>query len=963
MISYLTLMLAEAAVFSEKFLPIVRRKLTGSVRRSGALLVVGGLATAALHAQDAAAPAPSRLTQTYVEGQNAFNQGDYQKAIQNMQTVLSEAAADSPLESVYYTLGAAQFNVRNYPAAIEALQTFLTKFPKSDKLNDVIYFLGESQMQAKDLDAAAQTFTALESKPAYRDRVLFQLGAAYKDAGDVDRGIATLKKLVDGGLNSTEASNGAMMLSALYAQKGDYDRAFELLKKIRQNSDMPDNVVRMNSMAIELGDSLLKAEKAEQALRSYQLVQTKAEIIRLQGERIDKMQRRVDANLVVLRADPGKAPEITAANNALRASIEQTRKQLADFQKAPDFESPFWLRVAQAYYGIGQKWETAAIYDELLRREPQGAEREPALFGLLVVSGELNRGPRGRALGETYLKEFPTTPNANTAGYLLGATALKDGDMPAAESYFGSMLDKQPDSSYREQMMFLLGNSRFGLGKFDQAAADYAKYVENYPAGSYKEDAVYRQALAALFAGKYAPAVKQFNEYFIAYPQGQYVSDAKYRLAVCKFAASDFDGVLTDTDAWAKAYPNDPMLGETLALRGDAYAGLAGRETEAIDTYIASAKAAKSDEVLNHSLFEAAKLMQKQGDWQKIGAVFQEFIDHHPASAVVVPAVFWLGKAKVKEGKIDEAKKIVADAIQKNIADPAQPAVEQLITQLAQFSARKKPAAAAGVPAAPETDPAAELGALLSADQQTAPAAKARVLFAKSELARLRKDPAEQEKELGEIAATIKPEDLSPALLALVGDSLLGKNDDDRAAAFFQALMDDYPKSDYLDFAYNGFGQIAFARQDYPKALQFFTDAIDKAGATIKLKDVTLGQAKTLLAMGRLDEAEKLFKQIASTREWRGDATALSVYSLGEIEEKRSKLPEAIAYYQRVFVAYGRYLPWVAKAYIRSAECFDRLGKKPEALNTYRELLRNQKLSAFPEFEEARKKVEAEGNG
>ena len=37
-----------------------------------------------------------------------------------------------------------------------------------------------------------------------------------------------------------------------------------------------------------------------------------------------------------------------------------------------------------------------------------------------------------------------------------------------------------------------------------------------------------------------------------------------------------------------------------------------------------------------------------------------------------------------------------------------------------------------------------------------------------------------------------------------------------------------------------------------------------------------------------------------------------------------------------------KYLPWVAKAYARSAECFEKLGKKQEAGNTYREMLRNQ---------------------
>ncbi len=134
-----------------------------------------------------------------------------------------------------------------------------------------------------------------------------------------------------------------------------------------------------------------------------------------------------------------------------------------------------------------------------------------------------------------------------------------------------------------------------------------------------------------------------------------------------------------------------------------------------------------------------------------------------------------------------------------------------------------------------------------------------------------------------------------------------------------------------------------------------------------KLKEVTLGKGKVLLAMGRLDEAKKLFEQVAAVREWRGEATAFSVYSLGDIEARQGRWAEANAFFQRVYVGYQKFLPWVAKAYLRSGESFEKLGKKEEAANTYRELLRlaNEKkeLAGFVETEEARKKLAAMGQG
>ncbi len=172
-----------------------------------------------------------------------------------------------------------------------------------------------------------------------------------------------------------------------------------------------------------------------------------------------------------------------------------------------------------------------------------------------------------------------------------------------------------------------------------------------------------------------------------------------------------------------------------------------------------------------------------------------------------------------------------------------------------------------------------------------------------------------------------------------------------------------FRRARWSTYAYNGLGEIAYQKKDYPKALRYFTDGTEKIAAAQKLKDISLGRAKTLLALGKLDEAQKAFEQVASVREWRGEATACSVYSLGQIAAKRGKWAEANAYFQRVYVGYQKFLPWVAKAYIASGESFEKLGQTQEATNTYRELLRNEKLANFNEATEARKRLEALGEG
>ena len=847
---------------------------------------------------------------------------------------------------------------------------------------------------------------------------MFFSATANKEAGKIDVAIADLEKLAGGELKSAISVRGIMMLAQLYSQKGKADKVIPLINKLHERIGLVDNIVELNAMTVELGDQLYSKNFYPDALECYRAAYPREQIVRLQNERLAVMQRTIDENLNTMKADSSQVSQLVIANNQLKADLARSRQLLEEFQKLPSITPAIYIRMARCFYEADKKWESIVVNQELVDKFPDAREREPALFGLIASLAEVGQAQKAQQRCEQYLREFKTGPNADTVGYMLGVVALQANEPQTAETYFNRMLEAQPQNKFADQMRFLLGNAKFQAGKHDEAIAEYKKYLNDFPKGQNVEEANYRLALTALFSGKYQEAMDQLQAYMKKFSGGQFVSDAKYRLAVCKYAASLYDEVIADCKAWEREYPKNQQLGEVLALLGDAY-GASDRVNEAIPVYINSYKTATTDEVVNYSLFAASKLLQKRGEWDKVADLFREFIELKPDSSNVISALYWIGKAKAREGKMDEAKRLTADTIKKYIADPNREAVELLLTQLAQLCVKRKTPAPAetGSSATPETspagspavvaagpspsptaagdqppaspspssaepvapspspeiaaadatpppDPGAELDSLLgSAEQDQTPTARARVIYTKAELARLSRQPAEEEKNIGRIASEFKPDDLSPILLGRAGDYLLTKQKFDDAAKFYQKLLEEFPKSDYADFGYNGLGEIAFQKRELPAALRYFTDGTEKVAASQKLKDLTVGRAKTLFALDKLDEAKKGFEQVASVREWRGESTAFSVFSLGEIEAKRGRWAEANAYYQRVYVAYQKFLPWVAKAYLRSGESFEKLGKTQEAANTYRELLRNEKLSSFAETAEARQRLQALGQG
>jgi TolA-binding protein len=922
------------------------------------------------------------MAQLYSQGMSEFQSGDYAKAAADLEALLAKAEFSPQLEPAFFSLGSAYFNAGDYKKAIVAFKNYQSKFPNGPHLADATFGVAQANLLNKNYSEAVSQFAAAEKDPRYREQALFFGATASKEAGKPDQAVASLEKLTGAELKTSMAVRGAMMLAQLYSQQGKSDKIIPLIKKLHERIALVENIVELNAMSVELGDQLYAKNSHADALECYRAAYPREQIVRMQNDRLAAMQRTIDQNLAAARIDPSQFGQLAAANNQIKADIARTQKLLEEFEKLPSITPAIYIRMARCFYEIDRKWEAVLVYQEIIDRYPDAREREPALFGLIASLADVNQPQKAEERCEQYLREFKTGPNAEMVGYMLGVVALQANDSRAAETYFSRTLETQPKSNFRDQMRFLLGNAKFMAGKYDEATAEYKKYLDDFPKGQNFEEANYRIALTALFSGKYQEAMNQLHAYLQKYPQGQFVSDAKYRLAVCKYAASLYDEVITDCKAWEREFPKNPQLGEVLALLADAYAA-SDRVNEAIPIYVNSFKTATTDEVINYSLFAASKLLQKRGEWDKVGDLFREFIDQKPDSPTIVSALYWIGKAKAHEGKVEEAKQLTADTIKKYIADPSREGVELLLTQMAQLCVKKKSVdgeRSSATPGLPEltapggspqnastpgpTDPGAELDALLgSSAQEQAAIVKARVLFAKAELARLRRQPLEEEKNIARIADEFKPEDLSPLLLGRAGDYLLSKQKADKAVAFYQRLMDDFPKSDNVDFAYNGLGEIAFQKHDLPGALRHFSDGTDKIAATQKLKDLTVGKAKTLLAMDKLDEAKKVFEQIASVREWRGESTAFSVFSLGEIEAKRQHWAEANAYFQRVYVAYQKFLPWVAKAYIRSGESFEKMGKTQEAANTYRELLRNEKLGTFAEAEEARKRLQALGQG
>ena len=973
----------------------------GTLRSAVVALALLTLSMASVLAAD---PAPSGgPEEIFKQGGTAFQAGDFAGAAKKFEEVLGMGPQGENLELILFTLAATYYNQKNLPKAEEYFKRVVTEFPNGKQKSKALVSLSQIQTQLGRKEEAAKSLEqAAECGGELGDRARFAQVSLLMETGKTDEAVKVLQKFISGGIKDDQSVQAAMALTEIEAKRGNLDDALKLLDRLQAASNIVENPLQLDMLAVRIGDGLLAKGERQKALRMYAIVRPTDVVISLQKDRIAAMEKTIADNKASLQTNPKAFMEVNATNARIAKDMEDLKKSLDQYAKLPDTTSAIRLRQAKAYDELDLKWETILIWENLLSaKDPK--IREDALFSIASAYCALVRPDDAVPALDRYMGEYPSGKYAPQAGFLKGAVALEAGDFAKAEMVFSTALEKAPDSPLAGDMQFLMGNTQFAQAadpekkdKYKQAIESYKKYLAKYPAGRFAEEAQYRLPLCYFMIGGqegYSKALEGFQAFVKKNPQAQFVGDSEYRIALCYNAAEKYDEVIKRCDEWRGKHGGEPMQAEVMALQGDAYAAKE-MPAESAAAYRKSVELGESEEVLKYSLFEANKQYQKLNRWDEIADMFSVFASRHPDHPAATAAVYWVSKAKIKDGKAEEAKQYLAETILKTINDRRKDAVEQLLSQLAQTcSKRIRPplmaresgspspvvaassasatnAPVAGQPEAPRPTPAptppydsdADFAKYLDEGKVAAVGtnslAKARLRYAQAELAGFTKRQERQKELMASIYREFPADQLSAMLLAQCGEIALDKGELDKSEAFYKELMTSFPKSDLLEYAYCGMGEVSLARDQPSDALRWFDDAVEKANADAKLAQVTYGKGRAQLGMGKLDAAKKTFEGVAGNKEWRGEVTARALLSLGELEEKRGNTAAAIQYYQRVFVAYQRYPDVVVSAYLKSADGFIKLGEPAKAAAHLREMLSKPRLAQIPRAEEARKKLE-----
>lgn len=856
------------------------------------------------------------------------------------------------LDAVEALAASTYFQLQNYAKAEVIAGKLLQRTSTGGIANETRLILGLSLALQNKFAEAVPVFATLEESSTYRDKARIYRAMAAQQANQPAVAIDALSRILADSPRDSDWANSALSLISLHLQDKNFAAASKGLNLLRGNLNTVDNLAGLNVLSLQLGDVLLAANEFADALEAYRTVLPRNELLRLQKLRTARME----AQLAQLKQK--NLTSIDAAESAQRieSRITATKKALDEIGKSNNYDATLFYRLGHTFLLRGGPWEAALIFQRLLKEFPDAPEREQAYAELVKAYADTGRVDKMRTALDEFMRATPASKLLPQTLYVASQAAGDNERKPMQMEFLTVAVNQFPDSELAEQMMLMLTNAYFVAGQFEEARTTSGKYLEKNPNGRFAEDATYLHSMAALVLGQAETAIKEIGDYLAKYPEGRFVADGRYRIAAAQYAMQKYAESESALESWLRDYPTEhPQRGEALSTQGDVFAGQE-RIEDAIKSYRSAMETKLSDDQLGYVLDELTKHYQAKRDYGTAAILWENFARENPDHPFVINAAYWIGKLRSREGKHDEAVKQMAEIARRYLADPSRDAVERLLTQMAAILARPPKAGPGGVkpePISAEAISARVRMELLTDQNRDNPTVKARVLFTEAEVAALRKNNVLRDQLLVRIGEETEAAALSPGVLGGVGDLLLLQGKTERARACYDQLVISYPKSMYADFGYVGLAEIAFQAGDYETAWVQFTNAIDRAGARFKLREATLGQAKTLMAQGKLEQSKELFEQIAGNKSWRGTATAQSIYSLGEILLKRGgpdELAQAQAHFQRVYISYKKFTPWVARAYLSSGQTFEKLGKPREALATYREMKRDVRLTGFPEY-------------
>jgi TolA-binding protein len=925
---------------------------------------------------------------TYHEGAALLALGRDQDAV----ALLTRFEQDFPSHPLAFearlALGQYYYDNGNAQEALTTLQQVLLGSPPDETAARALYWMGDAAVELDRTEdgleyyrRAADEYPDTETAP----KALYARAFTFVSVGRYEEGAQTLERLEARYTQSDLARNVGLALAEVYYEIGDYQRA---VAEIRRR--LPSLVREVRDRAeFLLAESYNQLRDSENAISAYRRF--------TEGPEESPYYRRAVYGLAwnyyhegahqwaheqFARLVPGnddlaiEALYYEGVNLAMAARGQDAAERFTRFaDRYPDHElaphALFELGVVQ--YG-GRQWEDAnATFGRLVESYPESDLAGSALTYLgntFIALGDFDSALDAFDRAISYEAGDPTRRDEvlfQKAWLLYRSESYAD-----AEQAFLGLYTADPSGPQAEASLFWSAESAFQGDRLAAAADRFVRYMRDFPGGRQMDAAHYALGWTYFRQQQYELAVVEFQRFLSGYREATesvpYRTDAELRLGDSYYALKDYANAV-------RVYGRLAADGDDYALYqiGQAYANSAD-PIEAIASFRRLLEEFPDSEWREEARYSLGYLFFRNQEYDQAITEYRTLIRDYGSHPLAAKAQYGIGDAYFNAGSLDRAIAEYRAVLERYPASPFAVDAAGSI-QIALVAAGDEERAVAIVDSFAAAHPDSPLVDELRFRQ-------AEVLYRSGRTDEARDD-------LLVFVRTARHEELLPEAYYYLGVIYADRGQAREAATYLGQILDRYPDSPRRPEAAAQLGRLYLESGNLDRALHAYdTLEGESQDDPVRHAEALYGRSMTLLAQGRMDEAERILMELvedapddpstapahlglgrilemhgemnravtryrfAATRS-QGEAGAEALYRLGSLLRRTGDPSGAIEELTRIPVRFAGYTEWMARGYLEQARSLRDMGRPGEAVRLYETL-----ISSYPQHptaEEARR--------
>ena len=460
-------------------------------------------------------------TALYFLGESYFKKGDCLSAIDVYKVFLREYPDSSYLDQCYYSLAYCYYKKNDFVNAILNLDKVLKDFPSSSIIPEVKILKGQILAETGDyagaLEAYKKVLSELSSGESGRDFVLFQAGTAYFNLNNYTDAETSFQILVSEYPRSKFVPWARKGIADCLYKRGDFQQALQTYKKLL--ADFPGHEI-VPELKYWIANTLWKTGNIEDAISGFRNF-------------IDEYRGKGIRDELVLDSWI-QIGEILYAKGDFSGARDAFAEAISAPARFGNLRRYAIIRTADCFLAE-KKYERAVEYYRRAQEETAG-ESEQIRVKFQIAYSYYKQNDFGRAIPlfqDILLKEssIPAEKRediiSNTL-YWLGWAYFKQGKFKEASEAYKKLVEKYPSSNWYIDALYRLGDSLYNMGSYAQARKAYEQV---FSSGNLEPESLYAIACSYYLEGKTEDAMKTYRVVFEKYPQHELAIESAFKIA------------------------------------------------------------------------------------------------------------------------------------------------------------------------------------------------------------------------------------------------------------------------------------------------------------------------------------------------------------------------------------------------------------------------------------------------